>query len=259
MLARIAEAAALSPSSFHKRYRSTYETPSPSSSPTLPIRMRYRGISELVEDNEDESLDSDTEGEDSKDKVPGLDGEEEPAPKGQQQAVLVVDTNTDEPLGLGYRELRRHESMPEEQKVEETPAPRPPVHATWVDHVNGTIYTDISIYVPPVRVLAQTSPSPKWSSSSLLVSPSSPIVSALVASPATTPAATIAIDKNEFLEVGAQLELYRSILHDHTQHLDALPPALFEGYDRNFRELYTRSRAIRDEIFSPCYRLRSLE
>ncbi|GKD02554.1 hypothetical protein Tco_1177528, partial [Tanacetum coccineum] len=91
------------------------------------------------------------------------------------------------------------------------------------------------------------------------VSPSSPVVSSLVASPVTTPAATIAVDKNEFLEVGAQLELYRSILHDHTQHFDALPPALFEGYDRNFRELYTRSREVKDEIFSQRYRLRSLE
>nr|GEZ98316.1 hypothetical protein [Tanacetum cinerariifolium] len=36
--ARIAEAAALSPSSFRKRYISSYETPSLSSSLTLPIR-----------------------------------------------------------------------------------------------------------------------------------------------------------------------------------------------------------------------------
>ncbi|GJU88674.1 hypothetical protein Tco_1301097 [Tanacetum coccineum] len=35
----IAEAAALFPSLFRKRYRSSYEMPSPSSSPTLPIRI----------------------------------------------------------------------------------------------------------------------------------------------------------------------------------------------------------------------------
>nr|GEV07038.1 hypothetical protein [Tanacetum cinerariifolium] len=40
---------------------------------------------------------------------------------------------------------------------------------------------------------------------------------------------------------GAQLELYRSILHDHMQRLDVLPPTLFEGYDRDLRELYTRT------------------
>ncbi|GKB22445.1 hypothetical protein Tco_0861846 [Tanacetum coccineum] len=61
MSARIAEAAALSPSSFRKRYRSSYETPSPSSSPTLPIWKRYRGTSGLVEDTKDESSDSGTE------------------------------------------------------------------------------------------------------------------------------------------------------------------------------------------------------
>nr|GFA62711.1 hypothetical protein [Tanacetum cinerariifolium] len=42
MSARIMEAVALPSSSFRKRYRSSYETPSPSSSPTLPIRKRYQ-------------------------------------------------------------------------------------------------------------------------------------------------------------------------------------------------------------------------
>ncbi|GKF89598.1 hypothetical protein Tco_0263561, partial [Tanacetum coccineum] len=55
MSARIEEAVALSPSSFCKRYRSSYETPSPSSSPTLLVRKRYRGTSELI-------LDTDSEG-----------------------------------------------------------------------------------------------------------------------------------------------------------------------------------------------------
>nr|GFA53710.1 hypothetical protein [Tanacetum cinerariifolium] len=73
--------------------------------------------------------------------------------------------------------------------------------------------------------------SPEWSSSSLLVSPSSPVVPIPVASPVTTPAATIAVDEDDFLE----------------------------GYDRDLRELYTRTRAVRDEIFSQRYRLRSLE
>nr|GEV39008.1 hypothetical protein [Tanacetum cinerariifolium] len=56
-----------------------------------------------------------------------------------------------------------------------------------------------------------------------------------------------------------EFELLRSILHDHTQRLDALPPTLFEGYDMDLRELYTRSGAVRDEIFSQRYRFRSLE
>ncbi|GKC80559.1 hypothetical protein Tco_1131333, partial [Tanacetum coccineum] len=41
--------------------------------------------------------------------------------------------------------------------------------------------------------------------------------------------------------------------------INALPPKMFEGYDRDIRELYTGSREVRDEIFSQRYRLRSLE
>ncbi|GKA95712.1 hypothetical protein Tco_0817807 [Tanacetum coccineum] len=121
MSARIAEAAALSPSSFRKRYRYSYETPSPSSSLTLPVRKRYRGTSELIEDtkgesseldskregSEDVSLDLDNEreshglddeghgldeeGQSLEDEDPSIEEEEEAAPEGQQQAVLVVD------------------------------------------------------------------------------------------------------------------------------------------------------------------------
>ncbi|GKE87093.1 hypothetical protein Tco_1564568 [Tanacetum coccineum] len=56
----------------------------------------------------------------------------------------------------------------------------------------------------------------KWSSGSLPVSPSSLVVPSPIASPVTTPATTIRVDEDEFLEVGAQLELHESILHDHT-------------------------------------------
>ncbi|GJR43456.1 hypothetical protein Tco_1311559 [Tanacetum coccineum] len=268
MLARIAKATDLSPSSFCKRYRSSYETPSPSSSPILPIRKRYRGTSELVEDTKDESSDSDTEREGSEDEdlgsedgghsledeCPGSEEEEEVAPEGQQQAVPVMDTTANEPLGLDYGVLRR-----QQQRVKETPTPRPGVRDTWVDPVDDTVYTDISVDVPPVRVSVQTPPLPEWSSSSLPVSQSSPAVPTPVASPVTTPATTIVVGEDEFLEVGAQLELHGSIIHDYTQRLDALPPTLFEGYDRDLRELYTRSREVRDEIFSQRYRLRSLE
>ncbi|GKC02932.1 hypothetical protein Tco_0994542 [Tanacetum coccineum] len=132
--------------------------------------------------------------------------------------------------------------MSEQQRVEETPTPRPRVRTTWVDPVDSIVYTDILIDVPPVRVPVQTPPSPEWSSGSLPVSPSSPTVPTPVASLVTIPVATIAVDKDEFLEVGTQLELYGSILHDHTQRLNILPPTLFEGYDRNLRELYTKSR-----------------
>nr|GEY95086.1 hypothetical protein [Tanacetum cinerariifolium] len=43
------------------------------------------------------------------------------------------------------------------------------------------------------------------------------------------------------------------------ERLDTLPPTLFKGYDRDLRELYTRSGAVRDEIFLQRYRFSSLE
>ncbi|GJZ55341.1 hypothetical protein Tco_0610534 [Tanacetum coccineum] len=259
---------------------------------------------ELVEDTEDESLDSDTKREGSEDEGPSSE-EEEATPEGQQQAVPVMDTTVDEPFSHGYRALRRGRlalgegSMPstfeigqssrsvsEQQRVEETPAPRPHVCATWVDPVDVTVYTDIPIYVPPVRVPVQTPPSPEWSSGSLLVSPSSlavptPVASPVDSSPIASPATVVIhnlsridsevqsfhkIPDYEFVhiyytiyffeavrflaEVKGQGRVRRRVDYDRTQRLDVLPPALFEGYDRDFRELYTRSRAVRDEIFS---------
>ncbi|GKC71014.1 hypothetical protein Tco_1116897 [Tanacetum coccineum] len=38
-----------------------------------------------------------------------------------------------------------------------------------------------------------------------------------------------------------------------------LSPALFERYERDLGELFTRSEVVRDEIFSQRYRFRSLE
>ncbi|GKF38124.1 hypothetical protein Tco_0118185, partial [Tanacetum coccineum] len=157
MLARIAEAATLSISSFRKRYRSTYETSS-SSSPSLLGQKRYKGTSELIldtdsegdelgeedtkEDEEDKSSDADDERE-----IQGLDDEghglgdedhglsdeshgledeglgldeEEVVPEGQQQAVQVVEAAASEPLGLGYGALRRRELAVEEDQVPST-------------------------------------------------------------------------------------------------------------------------------------------
>nr|GEY30159.1 hypothetical protein [Tanacetum cinerariifolium] len=253
MSARIAEAAALSPSSFYKRYRSSYETRSPSSSLTLPIWKRYRVTSKLILDaeTEDESSDLDTEVEGSEDEGPGSkeEEEEEATPEGQQQAILIVDTIMDEPLGLEYRELRRRElalgeglvpstfevgqrfgSVLEQEGAERKSAFRQHTIVTWVDPADGRVYTDILTYVPPAAPV-QTPPSPEWLSGSLPVSPSFLVVPSPIASLVTT----------------------------QKPHLDALPPTLFEGYDMNLRELYSRSGEVRDEIFSQRYRFRSLE
>ncbi|GJV58919.1 hypothetical protein Tco_1465019 [Tanacetum coccineum] len=209
MPARIAEAAALSPSSFRKSYRSSYETPSPSSSLTLLVRKRYRGTSELIEDTEDsDGQGLDDEGQGLEDEGPSMEEEEEATPEGQQQVVLVVNTATSEPLGLGYGAARR-------RALESTEEIEP---STYEVGQSSRVYTDIPTYAPPAAPV-QTLPSPEWSSGSLLVSPSSPVVPSLIASPVTTPAATIS----------------------------------------DLRELYTRSGVVRDEIFLQRYRFRSLE
>nr|GEW17575.1 hypothetical protein [Tanacetum cinerariifolium] len=98
----------------------------------------------------------------------------------------------------------------------------------------------------------QTPPLPEWTPSSLPISPShsvvplpvsSPmiplIVPSLIASYMATSTATIPVDEDQFIEVGAQLELYRSIPQDHTQRLDSMPPTLFAEIDRHERTVMT--------------------
>ncbi|GJW59139.1 hypothetical protein Tco_0105870 [Tanacetum coccineum] len=152
-------------------------------------------------DDESQSLDNESQG--LEDEGPDMEEEEEAAPEGQQQAVSVVDTAAREPLVLdmGWLGLTL---------------------VIWIDPKDGRVYTDILTYVPPAAPV-QTPPSPEWSLGYLSVSPSSPVVPSLIASPVATPTATISVDEDQFLEVGAQLELHGSILHNHTQRLDALP------------------------------------
>ncbi|GJU96390.1 hypothetical protein Tco_1321146, partial [Tanacetum coccineum] len=203
-----------------------------------------------VSENEGPSSESD----ESKDEGPSS-GSKEAASKDQQQAVLVEGTAANEPMDLGYKVARNcvlelvegsvpstfmigqsSRSVPEQQVVDETP--RLPTHPTWVDPEDGTVYINIEFNASPVRASVQTPASLEWLSGSLPVSPASLTVLSLVASPVTTPAVTIAVDEDELLEVGVQLELHGSILHDHTHSLDALPSALFEGYGRDFTRLF---------------------
>ncbi|GJY84936.1 hypothetical protein Tco_0498962 [Tanacetum coccineum] len=104
--ARVTKAMALSPLSFHKRYKPSCETPTPSLSPpvvspNLPFRKRYRGTSELI-------ADSDTESEESEDESTNSESEEVSF-KDWQQSVPVEDTTADGPLGLGYGAARRRD------------------------------------------------------------------------------------------------------------------------------------------------------
>ncbi|GKE30593.1 hypothetical protein Tco_1445977, partial [Tanacetum coccineum] len=131
-------------------------------------------------------------------------------------------------------------SVPEPERPERVSALRQPTLTTWIDLEDGIAYIDVPAYPPP----AQTPPSPEWSSGSLPVSPtpsavSTPISSSMIsltipspiASPMTTPTATIPVDEDQLIEIGVQLELYGSILQDHTQRLDAMLPTLFRSLE----------------------------
>ncbi|GKA97771.1 hypothetical protein Tco_0825665, partial [Tanacetum coccineum] len=210
-----------------------YETPSLSASPTSSLThliwKRYRGSSESILDAEIEDDELEAEGassgsEESKDEGPGSKGEEDASEEEQQQAVKVEDTTADKPLGLGYRAARRcalelakdpvpstfevgqrSRSVPNQQRADEMP--RLPTRPTWVDREDGTVYIDIEFDAPPVRAPIQTPTSPEWSFGSLLVYPASLTIPSPVASPLTTPATTLTVYEDEFIEVGAQFEL----------------------------------------------------
>ncbi|GKE86695.1 hypothetical protein Tco_1560437, partial [Tanacetum coccineum] len=131
---RVTEAMALSDSAFRKRYRSSYETPSPSPSLTLPVQKRYQGTSELIED---------TEGESSK-------------PNSEREGLEDESSDSDE-----------EEATPEDIKID-----------------------------PRSCAPVQTPTSPEWSSGLLPILPSSPAVPSPIASPVTTPVATISLDED---------------------------------------------------------------
>ncbi|GKB40095.1 hypothetical protein Tco_0885037, partial [Tanacetum coccineum] len=200
----------------------------------------------------DESRGLDDEGHSVESDRLGLGEEEEVVPEGQQRAVLVVGE-------AGYG------SAPESERPERVSASRQPILTTWTDPEDSIVYIDVPAY-PPLAPPAQTPPSPEWSSGSLPIFPSpsigpSPVSSPMIPLTVPSPVASPAMAETEgFLtELGARVEMHGGLIHDHTVRLGELSPALFERYDRDIRELFTRSGAVRDKIFSQRYRFRSLE
>nr|GEZ50107.1 hypothetical protein [Tanacetum cinerariifolium] len=121
------------------------------------------GTSELILDTktEDESLDSDAEGEGSEDEGLSLDDEghdledeglgseeeEEFAPEGEGSVPSTFE------VGQSFW------FMPEQEGAERISVFRQPTLVTWVDPEDGRVYTDILTYVPPAApVLTQPSP-----------------------------------------------------------------------------------------------------
>nr|GEU96941.1 hypothetical protein [Tanacetum cinerariifolium] len=215
--ASIAEVAAMSDSTFRKRFRSSYESLPSSSLPDLSLRKCYQGTSKLVEDDEEEeedeeeddkeededieeSSDSDSESEDAK--YEGPTAEDEDPAAGDEG--LVVETAVDEPLGLGYEVLRRREIALGEGRM-------PSVFE--VDPEDGIAYIDVLAYPPPAPP-AQTPPLIEWSSGSLPVSPapsivpspiSSPMIPLTIPSPVASP--VMAETGGFLIELGARVEM----------------------------------------------------
>nr|GEZ38028.1 hypothetical protein [Tanacetum cinerariifolium] len=261
--ASIAEVATMPDLEFRKRFRSSYDS---LPSPTLLVWNWYKGTSELILDTDSEgeeledeevkeSLDSHSESKNVEDEGPTAEDEDptirdeglaagdgglglrveslgleggEAVPEDQQRATSVVKKAVGEPLGLGYRALRRQEiasregqipsvlkvgqgygSMPEPERPEEVAALRQPTLTTWIDLEDGRTYIDVPAYSPPAPPV-QTPPSPKWSYGSLPVSLapsivpspiSSPMLSLIVPLPVASPATS---EANGFLtELGA--------------------------------------------------------
>ncbi|GJT76658.1 hypothetical protein Tco_1043383 [Tanacetum coccineum] len=121
-----------------------------------------------------------------------------------------------------------------------------PTRLTWVDLKDGTIYLDFSLdprSLPSVQIS-----SPSYSPLLSIGTPSSPewsteYIPEPLPIPSLVAAAPVGVD--EFLEMCAQLALNKAMIQDHTERLDALPPTLFEHYDRDLRELYTRLGVVR--------------
>ncbi|GJY83513.1 hypothetical protein Tco_0496889 [Tanacetum coccineum] len=207
--ARVAEALALSDSAFPKSEGDELgdeDTEEDMEDESQGLDDESQGL-----DDESRGLDDDSQG--LEDEGPGM--EEEAALEGQQQAVLVVDTAASEPLGLGYR-VARHRALESSEEIA--------LSTYEVEQSSRSILEQDG-----------TPPSPEWSLGSLPVSPSSPVVPSPIALLVATPATTISVDEDQFIEVGSQLELHESILYDHTQRLDVLPPTLVVDIDRDVR------------------------
>ncbi|GJU20717.1 hypothetical protein Tco_1154059 [Tanacetum coccineum] len=144
----------------------------------------------IREDTEDKSLDSNTKregledkGHGSEDEDPGSEEEEEALPKValRRHELALREGSVPSIIEIG----QSSRSMLEQQMVEETPTPRPRVRATWVDPMDGTVYTDILVDVPPVRFLTLG-----------------------ISFNRSYPAATIAVGEAAFLRVESDLELH---------------------------------------------------
>nr|GEW20230.1 hypothetical protein [Tanacetum cinerariifolium] len=168
---------------------------------------------EEVEEVE-ESLDSNSENEDAKDEGPTAEKEDlaagdEGLAAGDRGPSMRVKI-----LGLGWDETK-----PEGQSWAAS------IMETVVGEPLGLGYGALGCREIASRARCLTPPSPEWSSGSLLVS----LVPSIVSLPISSPMISLTIP------------LPGGLIRDHTVRLGEISPALFERYDRDIWELFTRS------------------
>ncbi|GKA05784.1 hypothetical protein Tco_0684904 [Tanacetum coccineum] len=160
--------------------------------------------------------------------------EEEVVPGGQQQADPVMGITVSAPLGLGYGAFRRRELALQEDYVYSTfeirqgfgsaPESERPERVSTSRQPSLTTWTDPEDGMVYINVPTYPPPPPVQT-----------------------------LPSNEWTSDAGGL------IHDHAVRLKELSHALFERYDMDIGELFTRSEVVRDEIFSQRYRFRSLE
>ncbi|GJT46107.1 hypothetical protein Tco_0954822 [Tanacetum coccineum] len=187
---RVAEATTLSDSAFRKRYRSSSETsPSPTASPVLPLGKRYRGTSKLILDTNNEGDDiGDEDGEEEEDKSLDLDDERE-------------GTEDEGPSAEGEGlKLGEDEAAPEGQQQV----------APVVDAALGE---PLGLGFMALRRLELAE-----REGELPIIPS-PILSpmAYLAIPSPTALAAAAEAESFMIKLGAQVEMQRGLIRDHTE------------------------------------------
>nr|GEW03239.1 hypothetical protein [Tanacetum cinerariifolium] len=283
--AGIAEVAAMSDSAFRKRVRSFYDS---LPSPTLPVRKRYRGTSELIldtdgkEDEEvEESSDTNNKSEDAEDEGPTVEDEdlaigEEGLAVGEEGPGMGVGSHglDDESCGLhdeghsvesdGFG-LEEDEAVPEGQQravlVVETAVSEPLGRGYGVlrrrelaleeDHVYCTFEVDPEDGMVCINIPAYPplAPPAQTPPSPEWLSGSFPIFPAPSIVLSPIPAPMVSLTVPSPI-ASTVATLTSTILVDEDQFIES---------DRDVRKLYTRSGETRDEIFSQRYRFRSLK
>nr|GEW52153.1 hypothetical protein [Tanacetum cinerariifolium] len=224
--ASMAKVATMFESAFRKRFRSSYESSPSLSLPDLPLRKCYQATSELVEDSKEDDDEEDEEIEDSLDSDSVSEDAEDEGPIAEDKDP----TARDEGLAAGVEGL----GTDDERHEEEEDVPRGQQQAALA--VRTAVSAPLGLGYEALRRQDL----------------------ALDEDHVCTTPTTTKI-QGFLTELGAQVEMQGGLIHDHTVRLEEQSPALFERYDRDIGELFTRSGAVRDDIFSQRCRFMSLE